>query len=760
METVRSEDVQHGLHSWNDYDRPWILRRSSSIIRVILSLKATFLMSQILGRQFLVSQYHASIFSNLVAIALTLAGPRLWTLLKALVLYVLDIYTSHSNRRNRLPTHVNLPLTFRLPSLPSDRDQNGAAHRVHFEHDSLNATETSHSELGAAMMLIKNIWEFLKSGRIELSSGPTHGKRNWLGFRTASKIWKNFLQRPFDIIVSLLLSVFFVAMFVAESTANVLSVNIVGDTSAIVSTPKCNLRYVSYKDTNAADYRQRCYRAKLGADGCNFFYNQSITYTEKCENNCPFPGGTCARESSPALTLDTGLIDAGLIGINSEKRYHFRRTTTCAPLKADGEFIKITRYESLRDSWNESTRENYTDRGFTYDFYGRRKRVSDNKGIFWSSPYSTIGLNQFVSSPSVHELLSQSLISHIRLVRNPAEAMPKLIDSELFPKDLTNSSSVSIFLFGSQGTIYDKYREDPVFPATSKVTAGNPPECAYVNNEPLPGILGCIDNTYVCDPELGTCWNYPAKPITVYNVSHSQGWSWPSREVPFKILAETEPTHLAQLAHLYDFPSVYNSTSGETTFTGIWDRAVNSPATEAELSLALLFHVLWGSDLGSMWERWRKTEAASLCSNTIICRNLPPDQWKAEARQLFETSLAQIQYAVLNTVRGRNESSNPGLESIPPRFRGLCKMGKFKSVGWRNVSVWGFSGLLSFAASVSLASVKTEEQELWLIVGFRLVGKALRWGIDKAKNLPWTYVWARVADLAFRVRSHLRRSGA
>jgi hypothetical protein len=44
MDTVMSEDVQHGFHSWIDYDRPWILRRSSNIIRSVLSFKATFLM--------------------------------------------------------------------------------------------------------------------------------------------------------------------------------------------------------------------------------------------------------------------------------------------------------------------------------------------------------------------------------------------------------------------------------------------------------------------------------------------------------------------------------------------------------------------------------------------------------------------------------------------------------------------------------------------------------------------------------------------
>ncbi len=65
-------------------------------------------------------------------------------------------------------------------------------------------------------------------------------------------------------------------------------------------------------------------------------------------------------------------------------------------------------------------------------------------------------------------------------------------------------------------------------------------------------------------------------------------------------------------------------------------------------------------------------------------------------------------------------------------------MGKFKSVGWRNVSVWGFLELLSFAAGVSLASVNTDDEELWLVVGFRLVGKVLRWAIDKASKLLWT----------------------
>jgi hypothetical protein len=221
--------------------------------------------------------------------------------------------------------------------------------------------------------------------------------------------------------------------------------------------------------------------------------------------------------------------------------------------------------------------------------------------------------------------------THLRLACNPAEAMPKLIDSKLFPKDLINFSFVSIFLFDSQRMIYDKYREDPVFSATSKATESDDHRNAYVNNELLPGILSCIDNTYICDSELGMCWNYPAKPMVIHDVNNFMAVYWPNIDGPSRSIDGTDPNSVYVSEPFYGFPSVYNRTSGETTFTGIWDRAINSSATEAELSLALLVHVLWGSTLCFMWQEWRRIEATSLCGNSIICRDLPPDQGKPKS---------------------------------------------------------------------------------------------------------------------------------
>lgn len=73
--------------------------------------------------------------------------------------------------------------------------------------------------------------------------------------------------------------------------------------------------------------------------------------------------------------------------------------------------------------------------------------------------------------------------------------------------------------------------------------------------------------------------------------------------------------------------------------------------------------------------------------------------------------------------------SGKRVEVPPPNLRGICQMGKFKSVGWRNVSFWGLVGLLSLCGAVSLASVATEDEELWLIVGVRLLTRAIRGGM-------------------------------
>lgn len=303
------------------------------------------------GRQFLVSQSHASILSNLVAVALTLAGPRLWILIKAFLLSTVDIFTRYRRSRERHPPPFDLPLPLRSPTAPCcgmgistqpQRSQHTPSHpgrQSHLEHDTLEATQTSHSELGAALKIIRSLWHCLRSGSIKLSTG-THPTYRWPKnlriMKSFTITWKNLLRRPIDVLASLLLSSLFVGIFVAESTFSVLSAKIVGDTTALGSSPNCSISprwNFSHFQPNAFDYSQRCYRTRNGIGDCNSFYNQTIGYTETTTKS-PFAKEIRLEAEDSALTFDTGVVDAKVIGINSAHKYQFRRTAICIPLKA------------------------------------------------------------------------------------------------------------------------------------------------------------------------------------------------------------------------------------------------------------------------------------------------------------------------------------------------------------------------------------------------------------------------------------------
>lgn len=149
------------------------------------------------------------------------------------------------------------------------------------------------------------------------------------------------------------------------------------------------------------------------------------------------------------------------------------------------------------------------------------------------------------------------------------------------------------------------------------------------------------------------------------------------------------------------------------------------PLTEAELAFSLLYLALQQSFFAAFPE----LKISSLCdfySGEYTCLNVPQDQWIAEVRSWFRISLANIQVSLLDIVHGTlNEGED--FQNIPSNYQGMCQMLKYRTVGWRNVSASGFWGLLVLAAGVSIASVRTEKEELWLLIGIRYLGHLARW---------------------------------
>ena len=269
-------------------------------------------------RQFLVTDYQASIMSNMVAMALTISGPRLWFLIKRLVLW----------------THREFLLWRRMrgkSNLESDVRSN-----------TMEIIDESHSELGAALRLWRHI-SFRLRPRVELLDNPAWWENATAGdgrIAMLKKVCKNFLRRSLDIFMSILLSLAFVGIFVVVSTGSVLSAGIVvGDTTALSSSRLCEPPgHSDILFTRAASYSQQCYRKPAGTDGCGYFYSQDIPYKVisdrdaiKSEEHI-YQGHehhSLSTRRNETVSFDTGLLDSSIIGINAKKRYQFRRKTTC-----------------------------------------------------------------------------------------------------------------------------------------------------------------------------------------------------------------------------------------------------------------------------------------------------------------------------------------------------------------------------------------------------------------------------------------------
>ena len=287
-----------------------------------------------------------------------------------------------------------------------------------------------------------------------------------------------------------------------------------------------------------------------------------------------------------------------------------------------------------------------------------------------------------------------------------------------------NPTWITFFFVSSQGMLYEKPQYDPVFPGflplpspdTNQTMYGVGPQdsltpIAYANYDPRPTIIGCVDDVYIRSSQLGRC---------VEGLKN------------------------------YDDPYLGDKTKAASRFE-------DSQASELEILHFFLSHVILDKIKGGnvdpeefyVYSRAQEMVQAYLASSRYIphtrdgfsiYHNLPQDHWKEIVRQDFEAYLASLQFRVLDIARGDKTCHG---KRIPKRLRGICNMGKFHSVGWRNVSVWGLFGLLSLSALVALASVETEHGDLWITVGVRILIRSLRCTLHKIGRISWRVILAR-----------------
>ena len=329
-----------------------------------------------------ISEFHASILSNLVAVALTLACPRLWILIKAFIVW---IYNKREGRRSgnqgaysRLlppdpihpwPTEDGIDPEGQGGS-PGETDDSieleddGSSPML---HRNVRGAGSADSELSAARRIIATTLSYLHAYRIQLPNVRSRHRYGWLNRledrlanSRVSQVWDNVLRQPFDVIASICLALLFVAVFVAESSGAIFSASVLSDSVALATSPNCSIlaayapdRVTSQLARRAALYRDQCYRSgRRRANGCSFFYNQTIAFTDASDEPCPFERDYCRPGPTNAYTLDTGYVEAKVLGINSAENLYFRRRATCSPMdfrKTD--YFDETPLQNIPPSW-------------------------------------------------------------------------------------------------------------------------------------------------------------------------------------------------------------------------------------------------------------------------------------------------------------------------------------------------------------------------------------------------------------------------
>ena len=95
------------------------------------------------------------------------------------------------------------------------------------------------------------------------------------------------------------------------------------------------------KEERSAQYAQQCYGSLDAANAftCKVFNRREIKFKTKSGQPCPFVDDSICYSLNPAVTFDTGIVNAEALGINAPNLPKWRRKTTCSPLNMSTDYI-------------------------------------------------------------------------------------------------------------------------------------------------------------------------------------------------------------------------------------------------------------------------------------------------------------------------------------------------------------------------------------------------------------------------------------
>ncbi|KAK3372201.1 hypothetical protein B0H63DRAFT_484060 [Podospora didyma] len=190
-------------------------------------------------------------------------------------------------------------------------------------------------------------------------------------------------------------------------------------------------------------------------------------------------------------------------------------------------------------------------------------------------------------------------------------------------------STLTLLFISALHLYYVHASSDPIFIADEKRIFEGETKPWWYKSDPRFRPLACIDNHQLCSPDSQTCW--PMTDVRPENLPPSY---W-----------------LMKLA--LEQSNIYDSIMGRL-----------------------------GSALIAQEKVIQSTSAG-----------LPDNHWELEAARLFATSLARIQFDAWSIASGEDRDQEGYVDETPSEAGNLCGLFKFKSKGYKNLSLWALVGL-------------------------------------------------------------------
>jgi hypothetical protein len=329
--------------------------------------------NDIIGRYILVKDSTAIMISNVVAVMLTLSLPRLLVFIQLAVTYLTRRITRYfaEDEKNKdremerlVPRDQNTQSQRReLQSPGSLPVQPSQAHVVdEFTREAENFIDIvneAHAIENAAARIFRN---YVIVGN-DINVGVAAEDPLSILYAKAQLFLWNLRQQPWKTSTFLILYAFLFSIFLAYQIIAIFASRMIGPPIVRSASPhagswfpdKLDISYMSNTSIfpiandlhteitfRAVGYAERCYGHRSSSGDCDIFYTPRINYTQDHNATCPFQSDMCLEGPESAYELNTGFIDAKVLGVNYEHTCKFRLRHICAPLVADKRFIRST----------------------------------------------------------------------------------------------------------------------------------------------------------------------------------------------------------------------------------------------------------------------------------------------------------------------------------------------------------------------------------------------------------------------------------